>query len=128
MSGEDPKTSSSTDDRLARLEEEFRQRRIGIWLEVAEVQFDSASSKDSLEVQLKGDRAHPRSEWWPVDATIASTLIAGAKPDPYEAYKAILNEMDKKRTVLARLSCHQGDRLRCDALRFQSPEVGGRTF
>ncbi len=120
----------------------------GIWLEVAELQFDTV--KGTSKVQLKGDRAHPKPAWWDVESTVLgarrepSTTTPATPPttpppatatEPdikaaYETYKAILNEMDKKRVVLARLTWKPGppvEELHCNALRFQSPDVGSRS-
>jgi hypothetical protein len=88
----------------------------GIWLEVVDVGYETNPKK--VSVQLKGDREHPKPAWWPVVPTSAGKDVS-------ETYKAILNEMDKKRTVLARLSYVEAG-LQCTAFRFLSPELGSR--
>jgi hypothetical protein len=112
------------------------ESKSGIWLEVAEVQFD----KNEIKVQLKGDREHPKPNWWTVDQRAVEAWEPG-KPSPYATYRAILHEMDKKRVALACLSCEPissgeepeqtakektGGALRCTALRFQSADLGSR--
>ena len=90
-----------------------------IWLEVTEVRYETVAG-GTCTVLLKGDREHPKPVWWQVEPTAAGN-------NAFETYKAILNEVDKKRIVLARLSCDKGSHLlRCDAFRFQSPELGNR--
>jgi hypothetical protein len=71
-------------------------------------------------VLLKADRESPKPVWWQVKKK-------AVKDDAYETYTAILSEMDKKRTVLARLT-HQADTasLWCDSFRFQSSDLGNR--
>ena len=97
------------------------QKREGIWLEVSEVRYEGG--KDQVcTVLLKADHEHPSRIWWPVKSD-------AVRETPYETYKAILTEMDKKRMVLARLSyCTSGRAvwLRCDSFRFQAPELGSR--
>lgn len=93
-------------------------KKSGIWLEVSEVHFETGDSK-ACSVVLKADREQPKPVYWPVDDEAAGK-------DALETYKSILNELDKKRVVLARLSCKEGGFLRCTAFRFQSPEMGGR--
>lgn len=110
-------TTAELDKRLKRLEE----RPTGIWLEVAEVQFDTQAP--TIRVQLEGDRAHPKPTWW----TVASTAVSGEQ-DPHDVYTAILDEKDKKRVVLACLCWDESSKeLHCSALRFQSPDLGRRT-
>lgn len=114
------------------LRSETSERRTGIWLEVVEAQYGKGTSP--LKVQLKGDRAHPKPVWWPV-----ADDALGSDKDSLDAYKRILDEIDKKRVVLARLTWEPGSsegpapqeqakpsRLHCDALRFQSAELGSR--
>lgn len=118
------------------LRSETSERRTGIWLEVVEAQYGKGTSP--LKVQLKGDRAHPKPVWWPV-----ADDALGFDKDSLDAYKRILDEIDKKRVVLARLTWDSGGsknsdqnsnqaepkeptRLHCDALRFQSAELGSR--
>lgn len=98
--------------------------KAGIWLEVTEVRFETEEGEDkkSCRVLLKGDRDHPKPVWWPVEP-------AAVRENAFDTYKAILREMNDKRMVLARLSVKQeADKawLRCDAFRFQSPELGSR--
>jgi len=97
------------------------EEHAGIWLEVTEVRYDS--DKKACSVLLKGDREQPKPIWWPVDSTVLKD-----DDDAFDTYKAILQEMDKKRLVLARLSCSKDEphHLRCDAFRFQSPDLGSR--
>lgn len=92
----------------------------GIWLEVTEVRYDS-EKKGMCSLLLKGDREHPKPVWWPVEDK-------ALQDKPFETYKEILREMDKKRLVLARLSRDRKNhnRLCCDAFRFQSPDLGSR--
>jgi len=100
-----------------------------IWLEVADVRYEGGGNeKRNCSVLLRADREQPKPHWWFVEPN-------AVKEDAYETYKAILNEMDKKRMVLARLSCSAnvasppagtGRELRCDSFRFQSPDVGSR--
>lgn len=108
-------------DDLKKETRETRKARTGIWLEVSEVQFEKGD--DPLRVQLQGDRAHPKPGWWPVDK---NALDQGG--NHHRAYKAILREIDRKRLVLARLTCSndKDHALHCDALRFQSAELGSR--
>lgn len=113
-------------EKVRQLEVDLRKTPTGIWLEVAEFQFDTEKPKPSSRVQLKGDRAYPKPTWWPVDSTAAIATTASGISTPYENYKAILNEMDKKRVVLARLTWKDGELL-CDAFRFQSPDLGSRS-
>jgi hypothetical protein len=96
----------------------------GIWLEVAEVRWEGGGKK-GCSVLLKADREQPKPVWWPVEGT---ALGKSGNDALFETYKAILNEMDKKRLVLARLSCERNEthHLRCDVLRFQSPDLGNR--
>jgi hypothetical protein len=100
---------------------EVNDKAEGIWLEVAEVQFESGKEGGCL-VLLKADREQPKPNWWPV------ALNAIKKDnDPFDDYKEILNQIDKKRAVLARLSwVADKNGLRCNAFRFQSPELGSR--
>lgn len=114
--------------KLASVKGETRSQS-GIWLEVAEVQFD----RGDVRVQLKGDRAHPKAVWWPVENTAAGASSSPGEQATSAVYRAVLNELDKKRVVLARLSCtpaggrsESSPGLRCDALRFQSADIGGR--
>jgi hypothetical protein len=93
------------------------KKRRGIWLEVAAVQHDSEAG---CTAQLKGDREDKEPVWWPVDPTKVEDTTG------FETYKAILGELDKKRLVLAKLSCTAANQLRCTVLRFRSPEAGGR--
>lgn len=94
----------------------------GIWLEVADVRLEigGESSGESHRVLLKGDREHPKPVWWPV--------AKSASKSGDDIYRRILDEMDKKRVVLARLTCDRQDShtLHCDAFRFQSAEFGAR--
>lgn len=104
---------------------EANWRRPAIWLEVTEVSYDSEKAeqeKGVCSVQLKGDREQPKAVWWPVDVPKA------LGKDAFETYKALLEQIDKKRLVLARLSCstEADHHLRCDAFRFQSTELGSR--
>jgi len=112
------------------------QDRDGIWLEVAEVRFESGT-EGACSVLLKADREQPRPVWWPVDETSASVKGAAEEVNAtsakgtaaFETYKAILHELDKKRTVLALLGCGREDEnhwLRCRTFRFQAPELGSR--
>jgi hypothetical protein len=64
----------------------------GIWLEVSNVRKES----DKVSVQLKGDREDREPVWWSVDGN------AG------ENWKEISTGLDKKRTVLAKLSPKDG--------------------
>lgn len=103
----------------------------GIWLEVAEVQLDTRLQ--CCRVQLKADRAQPRPVWWRVENSALSSEEEKEKEKEKsldaakEAYRAILNELDKNREVLAFLSGSEGDHtLRCSAFRFQSAELGKR--
>lgn len=96
-----------------------------VWLEVSEVRYESGQEK-ICSVLLRADREQPKPVWWPVEDTAVSTTAL-------ETYKAILSEMDKKRMVLARLASSARQKngkvdawLRCDAFRFQSPELGSR--
>lgn len=93
-----------------------------IWLEVSEVQFESESSVGGqLLVLLKADREQPKPGWWPVEPK----AIGGE--NPFDGYKQILGEMDKKRTVLARLGWDAtANRLWCNAFRFQSSDASSR--
>jgi hypothetical protein len=91
-----------------------------IWLEVTEVRYDTDPQGGRVSVSLKGDREHPKPVWWPVEGTVAGASAL-------ETYKAILNELDKKRVALARLTYNSGgNSLFCNALRFQTPELGSR--
>lgn len=98
------------------------QKREGIWLEIAEVRYEGGKEK-ACSVLLKADREQPERIWWPVEDT-------AVRDSAFETYKAILNELDKKRMVLARLACkcdsEVGAWLHCDSFRFQSPELGSR--
>jgi hypothetical protein len=76
-------------------------------------------------VQLKADKEQPKPIWWSVDD---AAWRGGGGNTAFDIYKAILNEFDKKRVVLVWLSpsTTPAEGLRCRALRFQSPELGGR--
>jgi hypothetical protein len=103
---------------IEKLVDENKKGHAGIWLEVAEVQF----ADGGLKVQVKGDTAHPKPVWWPVKK---DAFEKGG--ESYDAYRAILREIDRKRAVLVRLTWDPDDhRLHCDALRFQSAELGSR--
>lgn len=95
------------------------EKQSWIWLEVSDVRFEGGPEKGCC-VQLRADREQPKPVWWPVvDTAVRDTA--------FETYKAILAEMDKKRVVLARLTCDRSAGfLHCDALRFQSAEMGSR--
>ena len=117
-----PKT---TDEKVKELEDALKklEGRAGIWLEVADVQFESGDK--ACKVQLKADRAQPKPMWWPVNSTAVGKPGEGAA---YDTYKAILHELDRKRLVLARLSPKpKSTELHCDAFRFQSPDLGSRS-
>lgn len=93
----------------------------GIWLEVAEVRYELEASKGAVRVSLRGDREHPKPVWWSVDeAAVGISAL--------DTYKAILNELDKKRVAIAWLTqdLPEGSSLVCRALRFQSPELPSR--
>lgn len=110
------------DPRIQKLIDESKRGHAGIWLEVAEVQFEKG--EEPLRVQLKGDRAHPRPVWW----TVGQEAVEPGT-DFRHTYREILREMDRKRAVLARLTWALAEkpiRLHCDALRFQSAELGSR--
>ncbi len=108
----------------------------GIWLEVSEARFEGGDP-GKCEVLLKADRSYPRPIWWPVSVKALAPDKVG-----FDAYKAIVAEIDKKRLVLAQLGCkallptepHGGTAepsggphdLQCIALRFQTPELGSR--
>jgi len=100
----------------------------GIWLEVAECRYGTGNA-GGCEVQLRGDRERPAPVWWSVDPITAPN---DPTDDPtkaqFETYKTIVEQLDKKRGVLARLSCNQGKghSLRCSAFRFQTPELASR--
>jgi hypothetical protein len=103
------------------------QRQEGIWLEVIEVRFERGGNQGQCSVRLKGDRADLRPAWWPVAPGALSSKVdsQGAQ----ETYREILNELDKKRLVLVELRCQLDQErhwLRCETVRFQPPEIGGR--
>jgi hypothetical protein len=88
-----------------------------IWLEVSRVELETGKG---CTVQLKSDQGDPEPGWWPVDPIDTDTT-------GLNTFKTILGELDKKRTVLAKLSWDDSKtELRCAALRFRSPEAGGR--
>jgi hypothetical protein len=96
----------------------------GIWLEVSEVQYQTSAPTDSASgtcrVLLKANKDQPKAKWWPV-------VPKAIRDTPFDDYKAIHYEMDKKRTVLARLSWRPDKTsLCCDAFCFQSSELGSR--
>lgn len=95
----------------------------GIWLEVVDVRLETVPGTKELiyRVLLKGDRENPKPVWWLADEN-------GGIPCG-DLYHTILNEMDRKRVVLARLTCKPGtdnNYLHCTAFRFQSAELGSR--
>jgi|GEM_PF-1579827 len=121
--------SKQLEKRVDKLEKTLKaldyEHNHGVWLEVAEVQLDSRLQ--CCRVQLKADKTQPKPIWWTVDSNALSS-----KTEPQDAaletYRAILNELDKNRVVLARLSSSGGSgrSLRCSVFRFQSAELGSR--
>jgi hypothetical protein len=111
------------------------EKRQGIWLEVSEVRLERDEDKAECRVRLKADKEEPKAVWWPVKPTAASSH-AKADEAAHQTYKAILNELDKKRLVLAEISLHQEAGsgsgaakkwwLECRAFRFQTAELGSR--
>lgn len=96
-----------------------------IWLKVSNVRFDGeskgAKSKGTCEVQLEGDRQDPKPEWW----TVLETATGEEKPG-LENYRTIVGEMDKKRVVLAGLTCQKDTGLQVAVIRFQATDQSNR--
>jgi hypothetical protein len=110
------------EDASARAQESAKERWPAIWLEVSEVRYVTLA-EGTCSVLLKADKEQPKPIWWPVNKS-----ALGKEQTPFDIYKAILHEMDKKRMVLVRLSCDPAanNYLHCDSFRFQSPELGSR--
>jgi hypothetical protein len=82
----------------------------GIWLKVSNARLHD----NTIEVQLEGDREDREANWWSVKADAAGDVSA-------ETFRTILDGLDKKRTVLARLAL-VGKALQCSTIRVQHTE------
>ncbi len=74
-----------------------------IWLEVSNVKIDGTN----LSVQLRADRLPERPRWW---------LAMGVDKDKF---KAVVEALDKKRPVLARIAGKAGGILKVTDLSIQ---------
>lgn len=82
----------------------------GIWLKVSNACFDGTKPK----VQLEGDRNDAEPAWWPVEET-------AYEGDHAKNFRAILDGLDRKRTVLVKLTPDQSG-LQCSQIRIQHTE------
>jgi len=104
-----------------------------IWLEVTNVRSSQIKDEPPLQIQVKGDRAEREPEWWNVNAEAYTGSTAA------ETYRALSENLDKKRIVLAALGA--GDKpvtsppdpeqsrtgtLECKHLRIQYAESANR--
>ncbi|MFP3940574.1 MAG: hypothetical protein ACLF0P_09735 [Thermoanaerobaculia bacterium] len=76
----------------------MRELDEGVWLKVAKARLE----KNRLEVQVEGDRADGWPRWWPV----AENALGD---DERETFRVLVECLDKKRTVLAKLQPIQPD-------------------
>lgn len=93
----------------------------GIWLKVTNVRHQGGS----VFIQVEGDWKDEQPAWWPVKQGIL-------KNDELAAFGAILESLDRKKPILARLTCCEAGEakefglrvansafLGCDVLRLQ---------
>lgn len=85
--------------------------RSGIWLKVSNARFDGSE----LLVQLEGDRHDQEAVWWPVSDQAYDE-------DQVKTFRAVLDGLDKKRTVLAMLKPGESG-LACSTIRIQHTEA-----
>jgi len=103
-------------DRLKHLEREIHAAKFCIWLEVSNVRL-TQGNPDKLEVQLKADRGD-RQNWWNV--TVGESSI------DQELERDIFDALDKKRIVLAKLTCDSNAKLVVTGIRVQAIDAGNR--
>lgn len=87
-----------------------------IWLEVANVRLENSV----VQIQVKGDRTDREPVWWDVELENNN-----AKPESNDAYRTIVDGLDKKRVVLAKLAA-EGNTLKCAFIRVQYAESNSR--
>ena len=101
------------------MEDPNRQKYI--WLEVANVR----RLNNDVQIQVKGDRADHEPVWWNVKLPISGF------EDAEKAYRAVTENLDKKRIVLANLIPDTapepvGTTLKCTSIRIQYAESSSR--
>ncbi len=90
----------------------------GIWLEVADVRFDSAKG---CQVRFKADKEDPRGWWEVMDDAL------GCKQPGLKVRQEIQSELDKKHTVLAELKWEAASTApTCQGIRFLGVDAGSR--
>ncbi len=97
-------------------------RTMQAWLQVSNIRFENGpDDTGKVWVQVHGDRAEREPVWWPV------ALKESGYDKPGELVRAVLDGLDKKRTVLAALSATAaGKPLEASRIRIQFAEAGGR--
>ena len=99
------------------------ERQGFIWLEVANVRLEG----QAVEIQVKGDRADREAVWWQVNLDRAVDSPPASTQSSDGAYRTIAEGLDKKRTVLAKLTPEGGGTvLRCTSIRIQYAESNSR--
>jgi len=89
-----------------------------IWLEVTNVR-SAKEPEQTLEIQVKGDRADREPEWWTVNAS------AYIDDGIAKTYRALSENLDKKRIVIAALG-PVADKLECTHFRIQYADSNSR--
>lgn len=79
-----------------------------LWLEVANVRFDTTGSTTSLQVRLKAERSDSEEQSW--------RTVESANLDVAAYFKTITEGLDKKRLLYVRVSARDG-RMIVDGLR-----------
>ena len=69
--------------------------QLELWLEVSNVRL---IRRETVEVQVKGDKRDREPEWWP----LAPDLL---EQDAPRVYRLIQESLDKKRPVIVQLQC-----------------------
>jgi hypothetical protein len=91
-----------------------------IWLEVTNVRSSKEGEQETLEIQVKGDRAEREPEWWNVSASAYTDSAA-------KTYRTVSENLDKKRIVLAGLGpVAQSNTLECKIFRIQYADSNSR--
>jgi len=83
----------------------------GIWMKIVNARL----TQDSVEIQVEGDQGDREPTWWPVAGKAAGS-------GPLETYRTIVDGIDKRRVVLARLGAagtESGSALACNLVRVQ---------
>jgi hypothetical protein len=114
---DDPKTKpvAPVDDKKATQPPPVDERTKQIWLQVVNLRFEA----ENVWVQVQGDRAEKEPVWWLVD-------LEATKYEAADLRRAILDGLDKKRTVLVALSPKAGAGLQGTVVRIQFADALGR--